>query len=130
MQTPEQTIKVHEPREGVAFRVKDEPPLDRILLHDPDKPFRDHYVHGDYHLVDSKFYAELMANPLENQKILDACFPFRFYHVAEKDGKNFLWPVRLPKEDEEMDPFWAAKHRAAQFARKVWVEHFPDEHSN
>jgi hypothetical protein len=124
-------IPVREPREGVAFRVRDDSPFEMILIRDPNKPFSDRYVHSDYYAIDPKLYAELTADPVKKQKILDACVPFRFYQAVEEGNQNyFLWPVRLPKEGEKMDPLWADKHAAAELAKKTWIQCVPNAQSN
>ena len=109
-------LPMRDPRRGIPFRVNPDFHLDGFLLREPNPNKRGEHIH---YLVDSKIHAELTANPTQNQKILDTCFLFRFYLAVEKGNRNyFLWPVRIPKKGEEMDPEWVTDHGAAELAKK------------
>jgi hypothetical protein len=128
MNIPED-LRTREPRAGVRFRVNPSP-HDVILFHNSEK-LRDHYVHADYYAVAPDVYASFVAEPLKYQKALEACYPFRLYFCVESDNETyFLWPVRLPKDGEEMDPLWSAKHAVAERAMAEWIASPILEHLN
>jgi len=66
---------------------------------------------GQFYLIDKPLWASLMRELVA----------MRLYLSQTREGVVFFWPVRLPGEDGQLDPWNASAHEIARRAMYSWV---------
>ena len=100
------TLRVRKPGKREFFRVHPDAAYRKnILLIDDKEGGETYYVVG--HL---------------RAQIPDECDPYTLYAcVSRQQDDPFLWPVRIPKQDDRHNEWWASAREGAELGIKKWV---------